>query len=508
MIFSVMVCLSGIFAPTPETGCLSGNCINGEGVFLFASGARYEGVFLLGKRQGQGTLILSNGVTYQGRFDRDFREGKGRQTEPDGSVYTGLFHRDRFHGNGTMVYADGSIYRGEWDSGKRHGQGLFVDQKGQRVEGKWLNDAYQRDSKMNVDMATSSVLSAPRKEKETVEVQIESTPSAPGLRYTYQDGSIFEGTQVNGLPEGSGTCRYINGNQYTGGWSRHAPHGEGTLMMTDGRRLQGRWVYGRLHKLTAPTQQIDKIEVQPVSDDRIRIWAVVAGVAPYQHMPTLDYPDDDAYQMFAFLRSPEGGALPDNQIRLLINEDATRVNLVEAIQTMFGQADENDVVLFYFSGHGLDGAILPSDFDGFDNRLFYSELTSLLDASHARQKLVITDACFSGSLLAAKGHCDHIEDQLYIELEKSSGGTAILMSSQQEEYSLEDKGLRAGVFSYYLRQGLKGQADHDGDSVVRIDELFTFVKSKVRDRTKQRQTPVLKGTYDENMPLAYLRPRG
>ena len=82
------------------------------------------------------------------------------------------------------------------------------------------------------------------------------------------------------------------------------------------------------------------------------------------------------------------------------------------------------------------------------------------------------------------------------------------MSSQQEEYSLEDKGLRAGVFSYYLRQGLKGQADQDGDNVVRIDELFTFVKSKVRDRTKQRQTPVLKGTFDENMPLAYLRPRG
>ncbi len=508
MIFSVMVCLSGIWASAPTSGCQSGNCLNGEGVYLFSSGARYEGAFFLGKRQGQGKLSLSNGVVYQGHFDRDYREGDGRQTDPDGSVYTGQFHRDRFHGKGIMTYADGSVYRGEWDSGNRHGQGLFVDHQGKRMEGSWVKNEYQGAQKIIVDVATSSAFSTPLKDQEPVVDVSYTQPSTAGLRYTYQDGSIFEGTQVNGLPEGSGTCHYANGDYYSGGWSHHAPHGEGTLMMTDGRRLQGRWVYGRLHKLTASTQPIDKIKVHPVQDDRVRIWAVVAGVAPYQHMPALDYPDDDAYQMFAFLRSPEGGALPDNQIRLLINEDATRANLVKAIQTMFGQADENDVVLFYFSGHGLDGAILPSDFDGFDNRLFYSELTSLLDASHARQKLVITDACYSGSLLAAKGQCDHVEDQLYIELEKSSGGTALLMSSQQEEYSLEDKGLRAGVFSYYLRQGLKGQADLDGDNVVRIGELFAFVRSKVRDRTKQRQTPVLKGAFDENMPLAYLRPRG
>ena len=84
----------------------------------------------------------------------------------------------------------------------------------------------------------------------------------------------------------------------------------------------------------------------------------------------------------------------------------------------------------------------------------------------------------------------------------------MLLSSREEEYSLEDKGLRAGIFSYYLRSGLQGQADQDGDAFVRIGELFRYVQASVRSRSRQRQTPVIRGTFDENMPLAYLRPRG
>lgn len=529
MIINMLFCLSGILSSAPATGCQSGNCIHGEGVYLFASGARYEGTFMLGKRQGKGTLTLSNGVVYQGQFSRDFREGTGRQTVGDGSVYTGQFQRDRYHGKGTMVFADGSVYRGDWQAGTMHGQGELIQKEGDRyvgafrhgrkegqgiqidrfghqTEGTWVNNEFQ-ESPDRVTRQTMSQQPGTDEQKE-LKQELAAWVHPSGSTYTYQDGSQYQGTLVNGLPEGRGTCRYMNGDRYEGGWSRHAPHGEGTLLLADGRRLQGHWVYGRLAKLTAPTQPIEGMNVQPVLDERIRIWAVVAGVAPYLHMPTLTYPDDDAYQMYAFLRSPEGGALPESQIRLLINEDATRANLIEAIQMMFGQADENDVVLFYFSGHGLDGAILPADFDGFDNRLFYAELTNLLEASRARQKLVMTDACYSGSLMAAKGGGDAMDNRLVIELEKCGSGTALMMSSQQEEYSLEDKGLRAGVFSYYLRQGLKGQADRDGDGIVRIGELFSFVQAQVRARTRERQTPVLKGTFDENMPLAYLRPRG
>ena len=79
-------------------------------------------------------------------------------------------------------------------------------------------------------------------------------------------------------------------------------------------------------------------------------------------MPPLRYTDDDAYQVYAFLKSPEGGALPDKQVRILIDEQATRQNILDAMRTIFLRADENDVVMFYFSGHGLKGAsFIPVD---------------------------------------------------------------------------------------------------------------------------------------------------
>ncbi len=79
------------------------------------------------------------------------------------------------------------------------------------------------------------------------------------------------------------------------------------------------------------------------------------------------------------------------------------------------------------------------------------------------------------------------------------------MSSKAEETSLESSGLRQGVFSHFLIRGLKGEADKNSDKVVTIQELFDFVFGNVRDYAGNRQSPVLKGTYDPMMPVAVLR---
>lgn len=62
-------------------------------------------------------------------------------------------------------------------------------------------------------------------------------------------------------------------------------------------------------------------DIRPQTNDEIKIWTVVVGVARYEHMPALRYSDDDAYRIYAFLKSPEGGALKDDQIKILVDED-------------------------------------------------------------------------------------------------------------------------------------------------------------------------------------------
>ena len=85
------------------------------------------------------------------------------------------------------------------------------------------------------------------------------------------------------------------------------------------------------------------------------------------------------------------------------------------------------------------------------------------------------------------------------------GGTALLMSSKGEEYSLEDGGLRSGIFSHFLVKGLKGEADTSGDKIVSVRELFNFVYKQVRLYTGNVQTPTLTGQFDDNMPVAAVR---
>ena len=79
------------------------------------------------------------------------------------------------------------------------------------------------------------------------------------------------------------------------------------------------------------------------------------------------------------------------------------------------------------------------------------------------------------------------------------------MSSKGEEYSLEDGGLRSGIFSHFLVLGLKGAANQNGDDLVTIQELFDYVHQNVRMYTGNVQTPTLTGIFDPNMPVAFVR---
>ncbi len=243
-----------------------------------------------------------------------------------------------------------------------------------------------------------------------------------------------------------------------------------------------------------------------VSSTVPKVYAVIVGVANYNHISSLRYTDDDAFRLYAFLKSPEGGALPDNQIALLIDEAAKRDAILAALRRMFSKASSKDVVLFYFSGHGAEGAFIPSDFDGTSNVLFHKSIRDIFDQSRAKHKVCIADACHSGSLdKGVKSGLPTLLTQYYASLESSTGGLALFMSSKAEETSLEVGGLRQSVFTYYLLEGLKGRADVNTNKIITIQELYQYVRREVMRYTANQQSPVINGNYDSNMPLGIVR---
>ncbi|NRA49070.1 MAG: caspase family protein, partial [Phaeodactylibacter sp.] len=422
-----------------QIDCQKGNCINGEGVCIYPSGARYEGRFRDGKPQGKGTLFFSDGREYAGDWKNGFKEGRGILTYPNGDKYTGDFRDNKFHGRGIMAYAnanryegqwvngqqagkgtyhfangdryeggfmsghfnglgamyysDGSIYKGQWKDNYRHGRGNLSFTDGEEIVGEWSNGQYLADwSKFGYEGDTTNLRNC-----NNIYCQ-----QGKG-KFTYQDGSTYVGDFRNGQPEGHGTAYYVSGSKYKGSWKDHTPHGRGVMYYASGRVVGAIWDFGKpAKKLFVEGGADQQMPVAIEKDPKVKIWAVVIGAATYSYMPTLRYTDDDAYQLYAFLKSPQGGALPDEQVRLLIDEDATYRNIKEAMRTTFMRADENDVILFYFSGHGLQGFFMPVDYDGYHNKLNHEDIKFMLENSRAKHKVVLADACHSGSLLARR----------------------------------------------------------------------------------------------------------
>ncbi|MBR9921882.1 MAG: peptidase C14 caspase catalytic subunit p20 [Bacteroidetes bacterium] len=473
---------------------------HGKGRMVFSEGHEYLGQFLFNKMNGHGVMTYANGDIYDGNWKNDRPNGVGKYKFSNGERYEGDFVDGRFHGHGIMYYIDGGRYDGQWANNKKHGAGVLFASDGKTWEGEWANGNRQGGDFEEPMFTASSSGSGTDRDCNTV-----FCANGSGF-YTYLDGSRYEGEFYKGEPDGKGIVYYANGDRYEGGWKHHGPHGEGMMYYANGRVLGAVWEYGKLIKtLEAPDDTRPDTRIAVDESKAVKIWAVVIGVGEYGHMPQLKYTDDDAYKIYAFLKSPQGGALPDEQIRVLVDGNATRANIVDAMEQTFMRADANDVVIFYFSGHGLEGSFLPVDYDGYNNLLKHDEITRLLEKSQAKHKIVLADACHSGSLLAMKAPNRPMLQRYYSAFEDSDGGMALLMSSRGSEFSLEDGGLRSGVFSYFLVEGLKGGADVDQDGIVVIQEIYDYVNQHVVSYTARAQTPTLMGDFDPGMPVSILR---
>lgn len=531
-----------------QKGCVSGDCMNGKGIYIHQSGAIYVGDFTDGEIHGNGVCFYEDGTKYQGEWRHRFPEGKGTKSYPDGRQISGqwkkgqplddmgrlvasYFQRDDYeetvdvqfgcirgnceNGEGTYAYPDGSKYEGFFVNGKPGSRGVFYYPNGDRYEGGFRNglpDGEGRLYQVNGEIRTGKWMAGEWTGKSggfsqpTTGCISGNCDNGVGT-YIFKNGDRYQGAFFAGLPHGQGKVTYTNGEYYEGAFERGFFNGLGTLYMQDRAPVYGQWKDGVYMGQEQPTPTVAVSPAAPErTNNQLKIWAVIIGVADYKHMPVLRYTDDDAYRMYAFLKSPEGGALSDDQIMVLVDEEATKENILKKMNYISAKAGPNDLVMLYYSGHGLKGSFLPIDFDGYNNKLLHSEINSIMEKSRAKYKLLLADACYSGSLFSMRSA--EVPDAIntyYATLAESGSGTALIMSSKSEETSLESSEVRQGVFTHFLIRGLKGEADIDANKIITINELFDFVYGNVRTYSGNRQSPVIKGDYDKKMTVAVIR---
>ena len=203
-----------------------------------------------------------------------------------------------------------------------------------------------------------------------------------------------------------------------------------------------------------------------------RVIALLVGVSDYGGR-TSDLPntDDDARQLYESLRT--AGLLHPASI-VLTNEQATTKNVRDAFARAATAAGPNDTFLFFFSGHGdqVDVPVSAAELDGRsetielrDAAMRDSELAPLFGSVRGRLSIVALDSCYSGGF------------RNLISRPNVMG----LFSSEEDLTSLVASQFKAGGFlAYFLREGLTGAADDDGDHIVTAGELSTYIRRRFR----------------------------
>jgi hypothetical protein len=195
---TLIILIFGLQINAQQKGCISGDCDNGYGTWVYDNGDKYEGSWVNKKMHGAGTYYYKNGDLYKGDFRDNKLEGTGTFTSVKGDKYTGEYVNNLAEGEGTYYYANGKVEQGLWLKGQYAGNS---DKKG-CVSGDCVNG------------------------KGT---------------YIFDNGEKYIGDIKNGQREGKGTYYFGSGEWYSGDWSKNQRNGQGINYFPDGEKYEGNW---------------------------------------------------------------------------------------------------------------------------------------------------------------------------------------------------------------------------------------------------------------------------
>lgn len=250
-------------------------------------------------------------------------------------------------------------------------------------------------------------------------------------------------------------------------------------------------------------------------------YALIIGISKYKNnlkgINNLEYADADARSIYEFLQQPAGGGFSRENMRLLLNETATTASIREALPSFVSKASENDLLVVFIASHGAPDTFAPQqlylityDTDVLNmpqTALPMIELGSYINGNVKSKRLVLFfDACHSAGIATegTRALANNLAN-LYLEtLLYKENGRSIITSSDINETSLESQkwGNGHGVFTYYLLEGLKGNADTNRDRLVSVGELFRYVRQKVRINTNFQQNPRMLAGDNDNLALS------
>lgn len=237
--------------------------------------------------------------------------------------------------------------------------------------------------------------------------------------------------------------------------------------------------------------------------DQANYWALVVAVGDYAHpsVADLDYPVNDARDVAMALS--ENYTFEKEHIQLLLNP--TRSELIGALsnfapsgETPLGQRDN---LLVFYAGHGhydenySEGYWLPSDAERNNraNWVSNSDVQRAFKGIQAQHILLLSDACFSGSMFATRSPFTIAIEEAYKERSRKAITAGNL--TQVPDHS---------IFKEYLVKRLH----ENPNPYLDAGTLYSSMKAPVTNNSPTRQRPlygVIQQTGDEGGEFIFVR---
>lgn len=252
------------------------------------------------------------------------------------------------------------------------------------------------------------------------------------------------------------------------------------------------------------------------------LYAVVVGTANYAgDKLDLKFADRDAAYFSQALRATAPKVFGDRVFITLLNTDAketskqdisSKTTIKKAFADIAAKAQAQDVLVIYFSGHGVNYGtaentqfyyltkdIASEDLKDPEIRKNYAvssgEITDWIKSIAALKQVMILDACNSGKIVEdLVGRKDLSSSQIRaLDRMKDRTGMFILTGSAADKVSYEAGQYGQGLLTYSLLQGMSGLALTE-DKRVDVMTLFQYSRDKVPELAKGIggiQTPIL-----------------
>jgi hypothetical protein len=238
---------------------------------------------------------------------------------------------------------------------------------------------------------------------------------------------------------------------------------------------------------------------------------------------TSNYEDKGLQQLVAPPQDSEAladilsdSSIGDFKVDILLNEPSFTANL--KIEAFFNDRTRDDLLLLYFSGHGLkddEGRLYFATPDTQRKMLRTTTIPSTLihdvmRYSPSKRQVLILDCCYNGAF--PKGITYKAGEMIGASIdtrERFEGSSRlILTASDSLQYAIQGDEIKGesvhSIFTSAIIHGLEsGKADLDQDGFISIDELYQYVHDRVTTDMPQ-QNPRM-WTFDVERRIAIAR---